>query len=72
MKYWLLLTALTIITGISGCSRVDQNSAQTEKYRFPGEKHLKNIRMLTNGGENAEAYFSFDEKHLPTKPLTVR
>src|SRR5512143_2765985 len=26
---------------------------------FPGEKHLKNIRQLTFGGENAEAYWSF-------------
>lgn len=25
-----------------------------------GEKHFKNMSMLTNGGENAEAYFSFD------------
>jgi len=30
----------------------------------PGEKHLKNIKQLTNGGENAEAYFSFDGKQL--------
>src|SRR4026208_951737 len=28
------------------------------------EKHLKNLRQLTSGGENAEAYFSFDGKHL--------
>jgi TolB protein len=28
------------------------------------EKHLKNIRQLTFEGENAEAYFSPDEKHL--------
>ena len=28
------------------------------------EKHLKNIRQLTSGGENAEAYFSFDGKKL--------
>lgn len=27
---------------------------------FPGEKYFKNLKMLTNGGENAEAYFSFD------------
>jgi TolB protein len=26
---------------------------------FPGEKRLKNIRQLTFGGENAEAYWSF-------------
>lgn len=31
---------------------------------FPGEKHLANIRQLTAGGENAEAYFSFDGKRL--------
>lgn len=29
-----------------------------------GEKHLKNIKQLTFGGENAEAYFSFDGKRL--------
>ena len=31
---------------------------------LPGEKHLANIRQLTEGGENAEAYFSFDQKKL--------
>lgn len=29
-----------------------------------GEKHLQNIMQLTFGGENAEAYFSFDGKKL--------
>src|SRR3954453_23261847 len=29
-----------------------------------GEKHLANIKQLTFGGENAEAYFSFDGKQL--------
>jgi TolB protein len=28
------------------------------------ERHLKNVRQLTFEGENAEAYFSPDEKHL--------
>ncbi|MBA2612460.1 MAG: PD40 domain-containing protein [Bacteroidetes bacterium] len=27
------------------------------------EKHLKDLKMLTHGGDNAEAYFSFDGKH---------
>ncbi len=27
------------------------------------EKHLKNLTMLTHGGNNAEAYFSFDGKY---------
>ncbi|MDC0670501.1 TolB family protein [Nannocystis radixulma] len=29
-----------------------------------GEKHFKSLKQLTFGGENAEAYFSFDEKRL--------
>lgn len=35
-----------------------------EPYKFPQENHLQNIRMLTESGENAEAYLSFDEKSL--------
>ncbi len=36
----------------------------SDSMKFAGEKHLKNIHMLTNGGENAEAYLSFDETKL--------
>jgi len=38
--------------------------AQNENFNIQGEKHLKNIRMLTEEGENAEAYLSFDERKL--------
>ncbi len=30
----------------------------------PGERHLSNIRQLTFGGENAEAYWSFDGRRI--------
>ncbi len=30
----------------------------------PSERHLRNLRQLTFGGENAEAYFAQDGKHL--------
>lgn len=40
------------------------NKADADTMRFANEKHLKNIKMLTFEGENAEAYFSFDEKNL--------
>ncbi len=36
----------------------------SDSLRFPGEVHLRNIRQLTFGGNNAEAYFSFDDKQL--------
>ncbi|MEP7147842.1 MAG: hypothetical protein ABI857_03075 [Acidobacteriota bacterium] len=39
-------------------------SAQENSLAFPGEKHLTNIKQLTFGGENAEAYFSSDGKQL--------
>ena len=38
--------------------------AQDKDYLFEGEKHFKNVKMLTSDGENAEAYFSFDGKKL--------
>src|SRR3982751_1034265 len=31
---------------------------------FPGETHFANVQQLTFGGDNAEAYFSFDGKSL--------
>ena len=31
---------------------------------FEEETHFKNVRQLTNGGDNAEAYWSFDDKKL--------
>jgi Tol biopolymer transport system component len=35
-----------------------------DKYKIEGEKHLTNIKMLTEEGQNAESYLSFDEKKL--------
>jgi len=37
---------------------------QTPDLALPQEKHLRNIKQLTFGGENAEAYFSGDGKKL--------
>ena len=38
--------------------------ALDDKLSFPEERHLRNIRQLTFGGENAEAYFSSDGRKL--------
>ncbi len=38
------------------------NSSDT--VLFPEEKHFKNIQQLTFGGDNAEAYWSYDSKFL--------
>ena len=39
-------------------------AAQTDSLAVAGEKRLANIRQLTFGGENAEAYWSSDGKQL--------
>lgn len=38
--------------------------SNAQNLAVEGEKHLKNIKQLTFGGENAEAYFSSDGKKL--------
>ena len=44
----------------------DGESGATKKssVHYSEEKHFKNIRQLTYGGDNAEAYFSFDDSKL--------
>ena len=47
-------------------STVTGQSVTSPILRQPdsGERHLRNIQQLTNGGENAEAYFSHDGRQL--------
>ncbi len=54
----LYFVAVVIITLLS------TTFAQQKSLMLDGEKHLKNIRQLSFGGENAEAYFSSDGKQL--------
>ncbi len=35
-----------------------------QQVHYEQEKHLQNVKQLTFGGDNAEAYFSFDNKEL--------
>src|SRR6188768_4595118 len=36
----------------------------TDSIKYPEEKHFKNVQQLTFGGDNAEAYWSFDGKYI--------
>src|SRR6185436_10245574 len=57
LRLTLLLVA-AILCGISPAT------TQDNQLVLPNEKHLRNIKQLTFGGENAEAYFSSDGKQL--------
>src|SRR5215475_3285615 len=60
----------SIVAGASSIVRstpaIQQPAAPPQRtpLTFAQERHLKNIRQLTDGGENAEAYFSFDGQRL--------
>lgn len=40
------------------------DSVSADSLRYPEERHLRNVKRLTPGGNNAEAYFSFDNQSL--------
>lgn len=63
-------TLILLVTFLFACKNeapkveepiVEEN---TDTLRYPEEVHLKNVRQLTFGGDNAEAYWSFDGKSL--------
>jgi len=62
MTKFLLVLTLALLSLIV----LDRKSTaiQTNDLALPQEKHLRNVRQLTFGGENAEAYFSSDGKKL--------
>lgn len=43
---------------------VSELKAQSDTLHYPEEVHFKNMQQLTFGGDNAEAYWSFDGKYI--------
>jgi len=66
MKYKYLYLAFSAVLLISAQRSAAEAVADkgSSSLAFPGETHLVNIRQLTHGGQNAEAYFSYDGKEL--------
>lgn len=51
-------------TGIMTIFSISVMAQPSDIIHFEGEKHFKNIRQLTFGGDNAEAYFSYDGQYI--------
>ena len=45
-------------------SESSTSPTSTDTLRYENEKYIKNLKQLTFGGDNAEAYFSFDNQNL--------
>ena len=70
MKQITLLLSIILLMTRCGSNENDKETYaesgatwKSEIY-YEQEKHLKNIKQLTFGGDNAEAYFSFDDSKL--------
>lgn len=72
ISYFFL--AFCLVAFVS-CSNTPQNTQDTteetavedataDSLIYPAEKHFANMKQLTFGGDNAEAYFSFDNQNL--------
>ena len=59
MNKYILLVIL-----ISCSSNNNTKTKNESQIHYQEEVHLKNIKQLTFGGDNAEAYFSFDDTKL--------
>lgn len=56
-----LITLLTLSSLLGFNQLKAQNS---DSLQYAAEKHFKNVRQLTFGGDNAEAYWSYDGKYI--------
>jgi TolB protein len=59
----ILASLLTFTLLVIGSAHLTRSESQTSLL-LSGETHLKNLKQLSFGGENAEAYFSSDGKQL--------
>jgi TolB protein len=69
VKISTALFFLAVLATAHSCGTTDGGqdhgaAAASDTLRYPQEAHLKNLRQLTFGGDNAEAYFSFDDQQL--------
>ena len=67
MKNWAVFF-LVFSLGVAACNHGSKMAttqpAAADTLRYADEKHFKNIQQLTFGGDNAEAYWSYDSKYL--------
>ena len=59
----LVAACMTLAAALS-FAQTDKGSNNGSAVELAAERHLRNVRQLTNGGENAEAYFSGDGRSL--------
>jgi Tol biopolymer transport system component len=74
MKIFLPVFAalVSLLSSYSKSANVPLVISATDTLLYPEEKHFKNIEQLTFGGDNAEAYWSFDSKSIVFQRTSVK
>ena len=60
----LLLAIFSVSCTTKNSNKADKLTAGNDPLIFPEEVHFKSIRQITFGGDNAEAYWSFNDQQL--------
>ncbi len=61
---FLVLVSMVVFCGYKTAKPLGMLLNKIDTVQFPGEAHFANVRQLTSGGDNAEAYFSADGKYI--------
>jgi dipeptidyl aminopeptidase/acylaminoacyl peptidase len=65
----LIFVALPVLLLAAG---THAQTTQKKDLAYPDEHHFRNMRQLTFGGDNAEAYFGFDNQHITFQRTDVK
>ncbi|MGQ0739912.1 MAG: hypothetical protein ACT4OJ_12715 [Bacteroidota bacterium] len=72
----IIVSLLSIAVLVSACNNsakiAGNSSPAADTLKYPEESHFKNIQQLTFGGDNAEAYWSYDSKWLVFQRTSVK
>jgi TolB protein len=77
MKKLIFLSAVITTLFFSSCNNSSKLATvnpivATDTLHYPNETHFKNIQQLTFGGDNAEAYWSYDSKYLVFQRTNIK
>lgn len=62
LRFLALFCFIVLVTAFTRESQTSFLGFSSDSLLYPQEKHLKNLKQLTFGADNAEAYWSFDGK----------
>lgn len=64
LAFFSLLSAVIVSSCNNSAKLASSPSDPSDTLKYAEETHFKNIQQLTFGGDNAEAYWSYDSKYL--------